>query len=95
MFIKEIKNKCEYTRTSKTGVEHTYYRHKTIVLLKCDNCGDEFSRPKSQIDPRRLNNNFFHVCENCDAKRFAQKRAVERKKVWDLPASSDLPISKL
>lgn len=47
------------------------------------------------MDPKRLNNNYFHVCENCDAKRFAQKKGVERKQVWNLHASSNIPISKL
>jgi hypothetical protein len=47
------------------------------------------------MDPARLSNNYFHVCSNCDAKRFGQKRGVERKQMWDLSASSDLLISKL
>jgi hypothetical protein len=47
------------------------------------------------MDPKRLSNNYFHVCSNCDAKRFAQKRGIQKKQVWDLPASSDLDISKL
>ena len=96
MFIREIKEKCEYNRKSKCGVNHTYFRTQTWIELRCDNCGEIFLRSKSKIDPRRLNNNFFHVCGNCcDSKKFAQNRAVERKKVWDLTASSDLPISKL
>ena len=36
-----------------------------------------------------------NVCENCDAKKFAQKKGVERKQVWNMSASSDLPIGKL
>lgn len=95
MFMREISKKIEYIRTSKLGKEHKYYREKTLVELRCDNCSEIFYRDKAKIDPRRLNNNFFHVCSNCDSKRFAQKRGVERKKVWDLPASSNLPISKL
>jgi hypothetical protein len=47
------------------------------------------------MDPKRLSNNYFHVCENCNAKVFAQKKGVEKKKMWDLPASSNIPISKL
>ena len=47
------------------------------------------------MDPKRLNNNYFHVCENCDAKRFAQKRGVNAKQVWSLKASSDMPIWKI
>jgi hypothetical protein len=41
-----------------------------------------------------MSNNYFHVCSNCDAKRFAQRKGIERKKIWDMPASSDLPVSK-
>jgi hypothetical protein len=46
------------------------------------------------MDPKRLSNNYFHVCGNCDAKRFAQQKGVDRRKVWQLKASSDLPINK-
>jgi hypothetical protein len=95
MFVKEFEKKFEYKRLSKIGKEHTYYRSRTIVELKCDNCNEIFHRDKGKIDPRRLNNNFFHVCSHCDSKRFAQKRGVDRKRVWDLPASSSLPISRL
>jgi hypothetical protein len=55
----------------------------------------EFIRERGSMDPTRLNNNYFHVCSNCDAKRFGQKRGVERKQVWDMSASSNLPIGKL
>ena len=74
---------------------HNYYRDKRIVILRCDNCDTEFKRERGKMDPKRLNNNYFHVCNNCDSKKFAQKKGVERKQVWNLPASSDLPISKL
>ena len=74
---------------------HTYYRNSTICVFRCDNCDTEFERPRGSIDPKRLSNNYFHVCENCDSKRFAQKKGVERKKVWNMNASSDTPIGKL
>lgn len=80
---------------SKTGVRHEYYRHKTMVQLRCDACDAEFVRERGSMDPTRLSNNYFHVCSKCDAKRYGQKKGVERKQVWDLSASSDLPISKL
>jgi hypothetical protein len=47
------------------------------------------------MDPKRLSNNYFHVCKNCDSKVFAQRKGIEKKKMWDLPASSNIPISKL
>jgi hypothetical protein len=77
-----------YTRKSKTGKEHTYTRKKTVIAFRCDNCHTEFNRDKGQVDPNRLNNNFYHVCSNCDAKKFAQQKGVEARKVWDMPVSS-------
>ena len=44
---------------------------------------------------KRLTNNYFHVCSNCDSKRFAQKKGVEKKQIWNVSASSDLPIGRL
>lgn len=95
MFIKEFTEKTLHERTSKLGKKHSYYREKTFVKLRCDSCNLEFVRPRGNMDPKRLNNNYFHVCSNCDAKKFAQKRAIERRKIWDMPASLDIPISKL
>ena len=66
-----------------------------MVLFRCDNCNEEFTRERGSMDPKRLNNNYFHVCENCDSKRFAQARGVKAKQVWKMKASSDIPISKL
>jgi len=82
-------------RKSKLGNQHTYSRKKTMIVLRCDACDKEFTRERGNMDPKRLNNNYFHVCENCDAKRFAQERGVNAKKVWNLKASSDRPINKL
>ena len=95
MFIREFKEKTRHVRRSKLGIEHEYFREKTYVNLRCDNCGADFVRPRGSMDPKRLSNNYFHVCSNCDAKVFAQKRGVERKQVWNLSASSNIPISKL
>ena len=95
MFIREYTLKKVHERTSKTGKKHAYNRNLTIVVLRCDNCDTEFERARGSMDPKRLNNNYFHVCKDCDAKVFAQKRGVERRKVWNLTASSDIPINKL
>jgi hypothetical protein len=54
-----------------------------------------FKRDKGAMSPKRLSNNYFHVCTNCDSKRFAQRKGVERKHVWDMPASSLKDISQL
>lgn len=95
MFIGTRVEKTQHTRKSKLGVEHSYLREKTYAQFRCDNCDIEFSREKGKMDPKRLSNNYFHVCSNCDAKRFAQKRGIQKKQIWDLPASSNLDISKL
>ena len=95
MFIKEYTLKKRYERLSKLGKTHQYYRDLTMVILRCDNCDVEFERTRGSMDPKRLSNNYFHVCSNCDAKKFAQKKGVERKQVWNMSASSNLPIGKL
>jgi hypothetical protein len=95
MFIKEYTISKRHERLSKLGKAHTYWRTSSICVFRCDSCDEKFERPRGKMDPKRLSNNYFHVCENCDAKRFAQKRGVDRKKVWDLTAGSDIPINKL
>jgi len=95
MFLKEYTLKKIHKRLSKNGKVHKYYRDSTIVVLRCDACDTEFERSRGSMDPKRLNNNYFHVCGNCDAKVFAQKKGVEKKQIWDMPASLDIPIGKL
>jgi Zn finger protein HypA/HybF involved in hydrogenase expression len=95
MFIRIDIEKTFHERTSKLGHKHVYERKKAVVVLRCDNCGEVFNRPKGSMDPNRLNNNFFHCCPNCDPKRFAQKKGAERKIIWDKTVSSLDDISKL
>jgi Zn finger protein HypA/HybF involved in hydrogenase expression len=95
MFIKQSVVETSHMRKSKLGIEHHYCRRKTIVHFRCDNCLKEFSRDRGSMNPKRLSNNYFHVCPECDSKKFAQRKGVERKRVWTMNASSDLPISKL
>ena len=85
MFIKTIKIKTEYTRTSKLGKSHAYSKTKTIAVFQCDSCSTLFERPSAKMDPKRVNNEYSHVCPNCDSKRFAQKKGVERRRLWDTP----------
>ncbi len=94
MFLKTERRKTEYTRKSKLGHQHVYYRDKTVAIFRCDNCDIEFVRDLRKMDRKRLSNNYFHVCANCDAKKFAQRKGVEQKKIWDLPASTTLPVGK-
>jgi hypothetical protein len=95
MYIGTEVEKQLFTRKSKLDIVHHYFRYKTIVILRCDNCKQLFKRDKGNIDPRRLSNNFFHCCSTCDAKKFAQRKGVERRTVWDMPASSLKNISEL
>jgi|TARA_B100001093_G_C26514789_1_gene879084 hypothetical protein len=95
MFLEEKNIKTRHVRKSKSGKEHTYFREKHIVILRCDSCKTAFERPRGSMDPKRLTNNYFHVCSNCDSKRFAQKKGVEKKQIWNVSASSDLPIGRL
>jgi len=95
MFIREYTLNKRYERSSKLGTMHYYYRDLSMVILRCDNCNDEFERSRGSMDPKRISNNYFHVCGNCDSKTFAQKKGVEKKQIWNIPASSDLDISKL
>ena len=94
MFLKTKLVENTYTRTSKTGVEHSYKRKKTMAIFRCDNCDSLFERDLKHVDRKRLSNNYFHCCPKCDAKRFAQRKGVEQKKIWDMPASVDLPVGK-
>jgi hypothetical protein len=84
-----------YARTSKLGVEHTYVRKKTIIILRCDSCSTIFNREKGSMDPARLSNQFYHVCSSCDAKKFAQSKGVERRKIWEMPVSSLKTLGQL
>jgi len=94
MYVTITKIKTLYERTSKLGLTHHYYRYKTMAIFRCDNCDREFNRDLKHMASKRLSNNYFHVCGNCDAKRFAQRKGVEQKKIWDLPASTTLPVGK-
>ena len=95
MFIREYKKQTRHIRTSKTGKEHAYAREQTQCVFRCDNCDVEFERARGSMDPKRLSNSYFHVCKNCDSKKFAQKKGVEQKQKWNMTASSSTPIGKL
>ena len=95
MFLKEFTQRNVFYRKSKLGKKHLYYRDCSYVMMRCDACNEIFTRPRGRMDPKRISNDFFHCCDNCDSKRFAQRKGVEWKKVWDLDASSDMDISKI
>jgi hypothetical protein len=94
MYLKSYKEVSQHQRASKTGKVHSYKRERTLLLFKCDSCDKEFTRYRSKMSPKRISNSYFHICENCDAKRFAQKKGVEKRKIWDMPAGIDLPVGR-
>ena len=95
MYLYENNLRQEYYRTSKLGKVHKYYRYSKVVVFRCDSCSEIFYRSRGRMSPKRISNDFFHCCSECDCKKFAQRKGVEWKKIWDLDASSDLDISKL
>ena len=95
MYLQEETVTETYTRISKLGKEHTYKRTRRVILFRCDNCRELFRRDRDTMSPKRLSNNYFHCCEKCDAKKFAQKKGAERRTIWDKPASSLDDISRL
>ena len=95
MYLKEESEQTTYTRTSKLGKEHNHTRIKRVVVFRCDSCGEIFRRDRAAMSPKRLNNNYFHCCSDCNSKKFAQRKGAERKTIWDKPASSLDDISKL
>lgn len=95
MFLKEETETLEYQRTSKLGNVHSYFREKIVAVFRCDSCGEIFRRDRQRMSPKRLSNNYFHVCGNCDAKKFAQKKGVDSRNIWDMKASSLNDVSKL
>ena len=95
MFVDTKVQENQYVRHSKLGVKHTYKRKKTIAIFKCDNCDGVFERELKNMHSKRMSNNYFHCCPNCDVKRFAQRKGVEHKKIWSMSTDADLPIDKI
>jgi hypothetical protein len=95
MYLAQRQVTTQHYRESKLGHLHPYTRQKTVVDFRCDCCSEKFTRYKGDISPTRLNNNVYHVCNKCDAKKFAQAKGVESRKVWDMPVSSLKTIDQL
>jgi hypothetical protein len=95
MFIKTKKVKNTYYRKSKLGTEHKYTKTQTVGILQCDSCLCTFERTPSLMDKKRFNNDYHHVCSNCEPKRFAQQKGVERRRLWNLPVDSEIDITKI
>lgn len=95
MLVKVKKVTTKHTRQSKFNKTHTYTRTKTVAVIQCDNCQTVFEREQGKMDPKRISPEYYHVCSNCNPKQFAQKRGVERRKLWNISADSDIDITKL
>jgi len=95
MFLRIEKELRQHLRKGKKGKHHVYKRYRSYAVFQCDECHTEFKREKCKVDPKRFDDAYTHVCENCDPKRFAQKKGVERRKQLDMDVSSTLDISKL
>ena len=94
MFIRLERRKNTYERISKLGHVHKYERSKQVAVLHCDECDQVFERDLKHIDRKRLDDNYFHCCDDCDSRRFGQRKSVESKKLWDLSTGEDIPLSK-
>ena len=94
--IKETRTvTTEYTRTSKLKKSHGYTRTKTVAVIECDSCRSLFERDVGTMDRRRLDNGYYHVCSNCNPKKFAQNKGVEHRRFWNMPVDSDIDITKI
>ena len=61
----------------------------------CDVCANQFTRPKGQIQEKRVSNYYKHVCSGCDPKRFAQEQGARQRKIFNMDASSLKKINEL
>jgi hypothetical protein len=95
MLVQIKKVTTQYTRPSKFKNTHVYTRTKTVAVIQCDNCLQTFERDQGKMDRQRVSKDYYHVCANCNPKQFAQKRGVERRRIWSLSADSDIDISKI
>lgn len=92
MFVETKKITVKYTRESSLKKAHTYSRTKTVAVLQCDSCKSLFEREQGKMDPRRISNHYYHVCQNCNPKQFAQAKSAEQRQLWNLSVDSDRKI---
>ena len=94
--FKRTERKIQYfLRKGKKGQHLTYKRKKTLVVFQCDSCHEEFMRDKGKVDPKRLTDDYTHVCPKCDPKRFAQKQGVKQRKKLNLRIDSMIDITSI
>ena len=47
------------------------------------------------MDPRRLNDQYVHVCTACEPKKYAQKKAAESRRFWNTTVDLDRDIDAI
>jgi hypothetical protein len=95
MLLEIYQIRIEYSRNSKKGKSHAYFRKRSVARLLCDSCGTTFERPVKQMDPRRLTDEHTHVCPTCDTKRFAQSKGAESRRFWNTTVDRDIGLGDL
>ena len=87
MIVSTRQSRTYYTRTRK-GKMHVVPTVRTVYVLQCDCCKQEFERTAKQLNKRSV----VHVCGHCDQKSFAQKQSTLWKRVGGIDASSSFKI---
>lgn len=76
-----------YNRT-RNGKPQKVSVTRTIYLLQCDSCKQEFSRVAKKFNKK----SGTHVCNNCNQKQFAQTQSATWRKFNRLDASAGVKI---
>jgi hypothetical protein len=65
MFIKEEVEERKVKENHRWGTPVLRTRRRTVYHLKCDECGNEFTRLKGEMSKRRLSDEYNHFCKEC------------------------------
>jgi hypothetical protein len=95
MLIELRQDRIEYSRESKQGKAHSYFRNHTTAVLLCDCCGNKFERRARDMDPRRLTKDHTHVCLDCSPKKYAQRKGVESRRFWNITVDLDKDLDSI
>tara|TARA_B100000989_G_scaffold147781_1_gene110101 strand:+ start:9090 stop:9353 length:264 start_codon:yes stop_codon:yes gene_type:complete len=87
MILEKLQKHRTYYRT-RCGKKQKCVIGYTVYILRCDNCGCEFTRT-SKVFNRRSS---AHVCSDCNQKKFAQKQSSILRQYKKYDASSSKTI---
>lgn len=87
MLLETIREYRTYYRT-RLGNKQECSVGYNVYILRCDNCGFEFSRTSKEFDKRSS----AHVCSNCNQKQFAQRQSSILRQYNKYDASSSKTI---